>query len=213
VGAGVLILDYGSQYTRLIARRVREERVYCEIRPPDFTADEIRKWDPAGLILSGGPSSVYDDGVPGLEPELLELGVPVLGICYGMQLIGDRAGGDVRGAEKREYGRAALEVTEPDELFHGFETGEETPVWMSHGDQLAEPPRATSPWPGRRRPRWPPSGPGTARYTGSSSTRRSCTRPGERRSWRTSSTGSAAATETGRQGTSSTERHAKSERR
>ncbi|MFB6368482.1 MAG: glutamine-hydrolyzing GMP synthase, partial [Gemmatimonadota bacterium] len=140
MGAGVLILDYGSQYTRLIARRVREERVYCEIRPPDFSADEIREWDPAGLILSGGPSSVYDEGVPGLDPELLELGVPVLGICYGMQLIGDRAGGDVRGAENREYGRAELEVTEPDELFHGFEAGEETPVWMSHGDQLAEPP-------------------------------------------------------------------------
>jgi GMP synthase (glutamine-hydrolysing) len=80
----ILILDYGSQYTQLIARRIREERVYCEIHPPDRSPGWIREWDPAGIILSGGPSSVYDDEVPGTDPELLEVGVPLLGVCYGM---------------------------------------------------------------------------------------------------------------------------------
>jgi len=140
MSSGILIMDYGSQYTRLIARRVREERVYCEIHSPSLSAEDVRVADPAGVILSGGPASVYDDDVPGLDPEILELGVPVLGICYGMQLIGDLAGGHVQATETREYGRAQLEVADPDELFHGFEAGETTPVWMSHGDQLEEPP-------------------------------------------------------------------------
>ena len=136
----ILILDYGSQYTQLIARRIREERVYCEIHPPDRSPGWIREWDPAGIILSGGPSSVYDDEVPGADPELLEVGVPLLGVCYGMQLIGQLAGGHVVRAGRREYGRAVLEVVVADRLFDGFESGEEITVWMSHGDHLSEPP-------------------------------------------------------------------------
>ncbi len=130
----ILILDYGSQYTQLIARRVREERVYCEIHPPTRSHAWVREWKPKGVVLSGGPASVYDDGVPKLDPGLLELDVPVLGICYGMQLIAQAAGAAVRGAAKREYGRAELEVREPNDLFDGFEVGERTTVWMSHGD-------------------------------------------------------------------------------
>jgi GMP synthase (glutamine-hydrolysing) len=84
---GVLIIDFGSQYTQLIARRIREQRVYCEIHPPSRSIDWIREWDPQGIILSGGPNSVYGDGVPTANADILELGVPVLGVCYGMQLL------------------------------------------------------------------------------------------------------------------------------
>lgn len=136
----MLILDFGGQYTRLIARRVREARVYSEIHPPTVSLSWISAWRPTGIILSGGPASVYDDGVPRADPGLLELGVPVLGICYGMQLIGQLAGGRVGRAGRREYGRAELEIVHPDSLFRGFEAGSRTPVWMSHGDQLQEPP-------------------------------------------------------------------------
>jgi GMP synthase (glutamine-hydrolysing) len=132
----ILILDYGSQYTQLIARRIREQRVFCEIHPPDRSPAWVREWDPAGVVLSGGPASVYDDDVPSLDPGLLELDVPVLGICYGMQLMAKVAGGSVRAAEAREYGRARMEVLEADGLFRGFEPGEEITVWMSHGDQI-----------------------------------------------------------------------------
>ncbi len=136
----ILVLDFGSQYTQLIARRIREERVYCEVHPPDRSPEWIRAWEPAGIILSGGPASVYDEGVPRVDPEVLELGIPILGICYGMQLIAELAGGEVRPAERREYGRADLEVCRADGLFRGFEPGARTPVWMSHGDQLEAPP-------------------------------------------------------------------------
>lgn len=138
--ARILILDFGAQYAQLIARRVREARVYCEIHPPTRTLEWIREWSPAGIILSGGPASVYGEGVPAAEPELLELGVPLLGICYGMQLIGQLAGGRVGRAERREYGRAELEVVEADVLFHDLAPGDRTVVWMSHGDQLEKPP-------------------------------------------------------------------------
>jgi GMP synthase (glutamine-hydrolysing) len=135
----ILILDFGSQYTQLIARRVREERVYCEIHPAHRDLDWIRAWNPDGIILSGGPSSVYDEGVPSAEAGLLELGVPLLGICYGMQLIAHLEGASVaRG--KREYGRAELEITEGTGLFDGFEPGERTQVWCSHGDHVDTPP-------------------------------------------------------------------------
>ena len=136
----ILILDFGSQYTQLIARRVREERVYCEIHPPDRSAEWVRAWGPAGIVLSGGPASVYDEGVPRLAPGLLDLHVPTLGVCYGMQLLGQLEGARVERAGRREYGRAALEIVAPDQLFDGFEPGEGTPVWMSHGDHLTEPP-------------------------------------------------------------------------
>jgi len=136
----VLILDFGSQFTQLIARRIREERVYCEVHPPTRDADWVRDFDPAAIVLSGGPSSVYDEGVPTMDAAILSLGVPILGICYGMQLVARLLGGEVSRAERREYGRARLEVANVDGLFSGFETGEATQVWMSHGDALPGPP-------------------------------------------------------------------------
>lgn len=136
----ILIIDFGSQYTQLIARRVREQHVYCEIHPPSRDLAWIRAWSPKGIILSGGPNSVYDHGVPLADPDLLELGIPVLGLCYGMQLLAKLAGGSVVGAERREYGRADLTV-QGGGLFEGFAPGEVTPVWMSHGDHVdAAPP-------------------------------------------------------------------------
>jgi GMP synthase (glutamine-hydrolysing) len=135
----ILILDYGSQFTQLIARRIREERVYCEIHPPTVTVPWIREWAPRGIILSGGPSSVYDADVPTADPSLLDLGVPVLGICYGMQLLAHMFGGRVFPG-RREYGRAEIRVARPDDLFHGFDTDESVLVWASHGDHVDEPP-------------------------------------------------------------------------
>jgi GMP synthase (glutamine-hydrolysing) len=139
-GDRILILDYGSQYTQLIARRIREERVYCEIQPPTMTLDAIRDFGAAGLVLSGGPASVYGEDVPSADPGLLELGIPILGVCYGMQLIAHLTHGRVRPSSLREYGRAELEVLQPDGLFEGFEAGERITVWMSHGDQVEAPP-------------------------------------------------------------------------
>ena len=132
---GILIIDFGSQYTQLIARRVREAHVYCEIHPPSRTVEWIRQWKPKGIILSGGPNSVYGDNVPTAEPALLELGTPILGLCYGMQLLAHLSGGKVERASRREYGRATITVN-GGKLFSGFGKGEETPVWMSHGDHV-----------------------------------------------------------------------------
>jgi GMP synthase (glutamine-hydrolysing) len=132
---GILIIDFGSQYTQLIARRVREAHVYCEIHPPSRTVEWIRQWKPRGIILSGGPNSVYGDNVPTAEPALLELGTPILGLCYGMQLLAHLSGGKVERASRREYGRATITV-KGGKLFSGFGKGEETPVWMSHGDHV-----------------------------------------------------------------------------
>jgi len=140
---GILIIDFGSQYTQLIARRVREAHVYCEIHPPSRTVAWIRDWKPKGIILSGGPNSVYGESVPTADPALLELGTPVLGLCYGMQLLAHLSGGNVKRADRREYGRASVTV-EGGRLFRGFGQGEETPVWMSHGDHVdAAPPGYT----------------------------------------------------------------------
>lgn len=130
----VLVLDFGSQYAQLIARRVREQNVYCEIVRHDISADRVRAHRPRGLILSGGPNSVYEPGAPRCDPELLQLGIPVLGICYGMQLVCDILGGRVDGAPSREYGRARCQVTSHHDLFAGVAS--ETTVWMSHGDQV-----------------------------------------------------------------------------
>jgi len=135
----VLIIDYGSQFTQLIARRIREERVYCEIQPPTRSLDWIRDWQPKGIVLSGGPSSVYGADVPTAEPELLRLGIPVLGVCYGMQLITHLEGGKVERG-RREYGRAQVRVERAEGIFDGFHEGEQTTVWMSHGDHVMEPP-------------------------------------------------------------------------
>ncbi len=130
----VLVLDFGSQYAQLIARRVREQNVYCEIVRHDISADRVRAHRPRGIILSGGPSSVYEQGAPRCDPELLRLGIPVLGICYGMQLVCDALGGQVDGAPSREYGRARCHVTCHEDLFAGISA--EITVWMSHGDQV-----------------------------------------------------------------------------
>ncbi len=131
----ILILDFGSQFTQLIARRVREARVYSEIHPPTRTLEWIREWQPTGIILSGGPNSVYGEAVPSADRALLDV-APVLGICYGMQLIAHLEGSTVRRAGRREYGRADLRIRESDGLFAGFGTGEKTSVWMSHGDHV-----------------------------------------------------------------------------
>jgi len=135
----VLILDFGSQFTQLIARRIREERVYCEIHPAGREMAWIRDWDPTAIILSGGPTSVYDDEAPTADPDLLTGGVPLLGICYGMQLIAHLEGADVQHG-KREYGRAELAIEGGEGLFAGFDGGETTTVWCSHGDHVDRPP-------------------------------------------------------------------------
>ena len=135
----VLILDFGSQFTQLIARRIREERVYCEIHPPTSSLDWIREWNPAAVILSGGPNSVYEEGVPKTDPQLLALGLPILGICYGMQLIAQMEGAEVLHGH-REYGRAELTVRASGGLFAGFDEDSETTVWCSHGDHVDDPP-------------------------------------------------------------------------
>jgi GMP synthase (glutamine-hydrolysing) len=132
----VLILDFGSQYTQLIARRVREQKVYSEIHPFNIPLSKIRQLAPRGIILSGGPSSSYDDGAPRVSAELYDLGVPILGICYGVQLTALLLGGKVAPADRREYGRAVVRVKETGELFHGFAVNEDLPVWMSHGDRI-----------------------------------------------------------------------------
>jgi len=118
----VLILDYGSQFTQLIARRVREAHVYCEIHPAGRGTDLafIRQFDPKGIIFSGGPNSVFDPGAPTADVKLLDLGVPVLGICYGMQLVAHLAGGEVKPSRQREYGRAEVTVRDATGLFAGF---------------------------------------------------------------------------------------------
>ena len=138
----VLILDCGSQFTQLIARRIREASVYCEIHPAakGFDLDFIRAFAPKGIILSGGPNSVFDPGAPSVDPAILDLGVPVLGICYGMQLIAQLSGGKVVPSNEREYGRAEIAVRENKGLFAGFEPRATTIVWASHGDRVDEAP-------------------------------------------------------------------------
>jgi GMP synthase (glutamine-hydrolysing) len=133
----VPILDFGSQYVQLIARRVREAGVYSVLVRPDISIDELRGMNPVGVILSGGPSSVYEEGAPRCDPKIFDLGVPVLGICYGMQIAAQLLGGDVHPGEAREYGRTKLHIGGADagpELLAGIP--QDTTVWMSHGDQV-----------------------------------------------------------------------------
>jgi GMP synthase (glutamine-hydrolysing) len=136
----VLILDFGSQYTQLIARRIRECGVYCEIHPYSLPLDEIRRRAPRALVLSGGPSSVFDAGAPLIGRDVFELGVPVLGICYGLQLLAHVLGGKVERAEGREYGAATVRVDDAAGVFRRLSPGETLDVWMSHGDRLLEAP-------------------------------------------------------------------------
>jgi len=130
----IVVIDFGSQYNQLIARRVRENRVYCQIEPPNVDIETIRSLKPEGIILSGGPSSIYEKNSPRMNPAIFDLGIPVLGICYGMQFMVDALGGDVRKAEKREYGFAGLTIENPGRLFDKIEA--KTPCWMSHGDSI-----------------------------------------------------------------------------
>ncbi len=132
----VLILDFGSQYTQLIARRIREQHVYCEIHPCTMPLDRVRALAPRAVILSGGPSSVFEEGAPTVDRGVFELGVPVLGICYGMQLFSHLLGGTVKPAPEREYGPQQIEVTQPLGLLASFRVGEKVDVWMSHGDRV-----------------------------------------------------------------------------
>ncbi len=134
--AGIVILDFGSQYTQLIARRIREQNVFSVVVPYNTPVEEIRRMSPRGIILSGGPSSVFDQGAPHCAPEVLRLGVPVLGICYGLQLLAHQLGGRVRPALRREYGRAQLEREDSSRLLAGLPPT--ISVWNSHGDQVEE---------------------------------------------------------------------------
>ncbi|MDY6987774.1 MAG: glutamine-hydrolyzing GMP synthase [Thermodesulfobacteriota bacterium] len=135
----ILIIDFGSQYNQLIARRVREEHVYCQIEPPWISVDQIEALAPKGIILSGGPASIYEKSSPKADKAIFDLGVPILGICYGMQYMVDALGGEVKKAQKREYGFAKLQIKDSTGIFHGV--AKETKCWMSHGDTIARVPK------------------------------------------------------------------------
>ena len=132
----ILVLDFGSQYTQLIARRIREARVYSQILPCTVPLATILAYRPQGIVLSGGPSSVYEKKAPSLPKELFDLGIPILGICYGMQLVTHLSGGEVAKSKHREYGRADLTIDDESDLFKGIGKDGSTVVWMSHGDRI-----------------------------------------------------------------------------
>jgi GMP synthase (glutamine-hydrolysing) len=130
----IVILDFGSQYSELIARRIRETQVYSEVLSYRTTAEQLRQLNPQGIILSGGPSSVYAPGAPHCETDIWDLGIPILGVCYGMQLMVQQLGGEVVQAERAEYGKASLQIDDPTDLLTNVENG--TTMWMSHGDSV-----------------------------------------------------------------------------
>ena len=132
----ILVLDFGSQYTQLIARRIREFKVYCEIHPFNFPLEKIKELSPEGIILSGGPASVYQENAPKVSDELFKLSAPFLGICYGMGIVNLAFGGEAGRADRREYGPAELIIDDNADLFDGFSPNESTRVWMSHGDKM-----------------------------------------------------------------------------
>ena len=134
----VLVVDLGAQYAQLIARRIRECHVYSEIVPHDLTAAEVAERRPAGVVLSGGPASVYEPGAPSIDPGVFELGVPVLGICYGHQLMALALGGEVEATGQREYGGTVLHVEGRGALLRDLHSEEQ--VWMSHGDAVTRAP-------------------------------------------------------------------------
>jgi len=138
----ILIIDFGSQYNQLIARRVREHHVYCQIEPPDIPLEAIKALAPEGIVLSGGPASIYSKDSPRVDRDIFELGIPVLGICYGLQYMVDSLGGKVLGSTKREYGFAELSVKKQKGIFSGVE--KKTQCWMSHGDSIGTLPEGFS---------------------------------------------------------------------
>ena len=140
----ILVLDFGSQYTQLIARRIRESKVYCEIHPFNLALEKISALNPEGIILSGGPASVYQDSAPKVDAALFQLPVPFLGICYGMGIVNLNFGGEAGRADRREYGPADLIVDNDADLFHGFARKDPTRVWMSHGDKMISMPKGWS---------------------------------------------------------------------
>src|SRR5688500_8000357 len=129
----VLILDFGSQYTQLIARRIRELNVYSQNQPLPLPREGNKRREPVGIVPSSGPASAYGEGAPHISNEIFELGIPVLGICYGAQLTAELLGGKVAGAQHHEYGRAHVMIKKAEGLFAGFGAGEDIAVWMSHG--------------------------------------------------------------------------------
>jgi GMP synthase (glutamine-hydrolysing) len=140
----ILVLDFGSQYTQLIARRIREAKVYCEIHPFNLPLEKIQALQPEGIILSGGPASVYQSGAPRVDEEIFQIPVPFLGICYGMGIINLASGGEVARADRREYGPAELIIDNDADLFRGFSRDERARVWMSHGDRMIAIPKEWS---------------------------------------------------------------------
>ena len=132
----ILIIDFGSQFNQLIARRVRECKVYCQIVPPTIKLSEIRKLNPEGIILSGGPASIYEKKSPKVNKGIFKLGIPILGICYGMQFMVAALGGTVKKSKKREYGFAELKIKSAKPLFESVE--KTTRCWMSHGDSITK---------------------------------------------------------------------------
>ncbi|HLB92779.1 MAG TPA: glutamine-hydrolyzing GMP synthase, partial [Terriglobales bacterium] len=133
----IVVLDFGAQYSQLIARRIREQKIFSVVLPFNATLEEIRSYHPVGIILSGGPSSVYDKNAPHADKKVFDLGLPVLGICYGLQFMVYALGGKVRSAAKREYGHAQVEIQQADSrLFQGLPA--QLAVWMSHGDEAEQ---------------------------------------------------------------------------
>lgn len=132
----IIVIDFGSQFNQLIARRVRENNVYCQVEPSDIPIDKLKGLNPEGIILSGGPSSIYEENSPSMDTALFDLGVPILGICYGMHYMVHALGGKIKKASKREYGFANLEIKTPNPLFKDMDTGFQ--CWMSHGDSAIE---------------------------------------------------------------------------
>ena len=128
----IIVLDFGGQYSHLITRRIRDLSVYAELLPYDTSADKIASMNPSGIILTGGPNSVYDENSPKPDSKIFDLGIPILGICYGLQIIVDKMGGSITRTDKREYGKAMLSISSEQKLFQGLESN--TDVWMSHGD-------------------------------------------------------------------------------
>ncbi len=137
----IIVLDFGSQYSQLIARRIRECNVYSQVVPFNTSADKIRELNPKGIILSGGPASVYEEGAPKIDAAIYDLGIPILGICYGMQITMQTLGGKVSPGVAREYGRAEMRIVAPNPLFKGIKSP--LKVWMSHGDKVESTPKGT----------------------------------------------------------------------